>query len=266
MNLQPPNSTITTAADWDSAPWLTLVHGATHNRHYFDAQVSVLQQDFRLLLIDLPGHGDSESLPGPYGFEEYAAAVLAAMDAADVEATHYIGTHTGSVAALILATRHPERFLSMVLEGPPIPGEDLPSIVEAVDRARSVATSSGVDAARLDWFEGGGWFDNMRANPERCRATEHWELLMQFSGKPWLDTSPAQPVAPVRDRLSSIQCPVLIINGEHDVPDFTAAGEDLERLLPNVRRIRVAGTGGFPMWEDPDAVNELIRRHLPVKS
>ena len=77
-----------------------MVHGASHDQRYFSSQVQAFQQDYRLLLIDLPGHGQSASSPGPYGFEEYAMSVLAAMDAAGVDETHYLASHTGAAVAL----------------------------------------------------------------------------------------------------------------------------------------------------------------------
>ena len=240
MNLPLPHSTTITRNAPPRAPWLTMVHAATHNQGYFSAQVKAFRGSFRLLLIDLPGHGQSESLPGPFGFEEHAQNVLAAMDAAGVETTHYLGTHTGSVVGLLLCTRFPERFLSLVLEGPPIPGIDLPSVVDAMARARSTARERGVDAARAEWYERGPWFDVIRNNPERCRAKEHWAMLSAFSGKPWLDTMPARPVASVLEQLASIRCPVLIINGEHDVEDFLDAADELERR----RRRRFSHVGG----------------------
>ena len=262
MKMPPPYSTIVRITERESAPWITMVHGASHDQRYFSSQVQAFQQDYRLLLIDLPGHGQSASSPGPYGFEEYAMSVLAAMDAAGVDETHYLASHTGAAVALILASHHGQRFQSLALESAPIPGVDLPSVTEALDRARATARSAGIEAARAEWFERGRWFEIIRKNPERCRADEHRAMISEFSGRPWLDTTPAQPVAPLLDRLDSIQCPVLIINGEHDVEDFLLAAGELERRLPRVQRVTVPGAGGFPMWEDPKQVNDHIRRHL----
>src|SRR5688572_13722240 len=70
-------------------PWITMVHGMSQSRRVFSAQVGLFQKNYRLLLIDLPGHGKSSEMSGPYGPEEYAAATLAAMDAAGVEITHF---------------------------------------------------------------------------------------------------------------------------------------------------------------------------------
>ena len=239
-----------------------MVHAATHDQRYFSSQVQAFQQDFRLLLIDLPGHGHSAALPGPFGFEEYAVSVLAAMDANGVEESHYLGSHTGAAVGLMLASRQRKRFRSLTLESAPIPGLDLASVNAALKRARDTARSRGVEAARAEWFQGEGWFEIIRQNPERCRADAHWAMIAEFSGQPWLDTTPAQPVAPLLEQLSSIDCPVLIINGEHDVEDFLHAADEMQRRLPRVQRVRIPGAGGFPMWEQPQLVNKHIRRHL----
>jgi len=149
MKLQPPHSTVVDVAERDSAPWITMVHAATHDQRFFSSQVQAFQSDYRLLLIDLPGHGQSASLPGPYGFEEYAVSVLAAMDAAGVDQTHYLGSHTGAAVALILACRDGRRIQSMALESAPIPGLDLPSVIENYGRARAKRRApSGSPAAR----------------------------------------------------------------------------------------------------------------------
>jgi len=260
--MRPPHSTIVDVTERDSAPWITLVHAATHDQRFFASQVQAFQSDYRLLLIDLPGHGQSASLPGPYGFEEYAVSVLAAMDAAGVDQSHYLGSHTGAAVALILACRHRRRFRSLALESAPIPGLDLPSVIENYARARATARSRGIEAARDEWLARGPWFAIIRKHPERCRADAHRAMVSEFSARPWLDTTPARPVAPLLEQLSSIRCPVLIINGEHDVEDFLHAADELERRLLRARRVRIPGAGGFPMWEDPQPVNDHIRRHL----
>jgi pimeloyl-ACP methyl ester carboxylesterase len=262
MKLPNPHSSIVNVAEQESAPWMTMVHAASHDQRFFSAQINAFQQDYRLLLVDLPGHGKSAAMPGPYGFEEYATSVLAAMEAAGVEQTHYLGTHTGAAVGLMLAIRHRERFQSLMLESVPLPGCDLPSVVEAYQRACTTARSRGVETARAEWFERGPWFENIRKNPERCRAAEHWAMVSEFRGQPWVDATPAKSVTPLLETLAAIQCPVLIINGEHDVEDFQRAADQLEQRLARVRRVRIAGAGGFPLWEEPDAVNALIREHL----
>jgi len=245
-------------------PWLTLVHGASQDHRVFSAQIPVFEQHHRLLLVDLPGHGGSAALPGPYGFEEHALSVLAAMDAAGVGVTHYWGTHTGAAAGLLLASRHPERIASLVLEGAVIPGVALAAVAEALERARSSARNNGMETARSEWFERSEWFKVIRDNPVACRSEAHRAMIADFPGGPWMEAAAQRAVPSLVPDLPSIRQPVLLINGEHDLLDFVRVADTLEQTLPDVQRALIPQAGGFPLWEFPDRVNELVRRFLEV--
>lgn len=241
-----------------SAPWLTLVHGASQNRSVFSAQIPVFRDRYRLLLVDLAGHGASSHLMGPFGAWEYAAAVWEALVAARVDRTHFWGTHTGTSVGLLLATRHPDRFLSLVLEGAVIPGQIIPSVVDCYERAKVTARDKGIEAARTEWFERSPWFDVMRRSPELCRADAHRVMLSEFGGAPWLDIRSPQPVHLDRATLSALRTHTLLVNGEHEVPDFLPGADELGSLLVNVRRTTIADAGGFPLWEYPQRVNDEV--------
>ena len=46
------------------AAWLVMVHGMSQDRRVFASQVAAFRTDYRIVLIDLPGHGLSSGLPG----------------------------------------------------------------------------------------------------------------------------------------------------------------------------------------------------------
>jgi 3-oxoadipate enol-lactonase len=246
----------------ERAPWLVMVHGMTQNRRIFSAQVEAFKASYRILLVDLPGHGLSADLPGPYGHVELAAAVGAALDEAGVGRCHYWATHTGTSLGLLLAAERPSRFRSMVLEGAVLPGHAMPSVDAAIQRIRAVARRDGMAAACERWCAAGAWFDVMRQRPDECRAEAHWAMIAEFSGAPWLDDGEAAPVRPVDDRLPCIDCPVLLYNGEHELADFLEAAAFVAARLPNATQATIAEAGGFPGWEFPQRVNRLVGAFL----
>jgi pimeloyl-ACP methyl ester carboxylesterase len=256
----PHFETIATADE--TRPWLTLVHGASQHSGLFSAQVEDFKSDYRLLLVDLPGHGRSATHPGPYGLAEYARGVLAAIRAAGIERTHFWGTHTGAGIGLMLAAGHPALIVSLVLDGAILPGVDLPYVTARVGRAKATARDQGIEAARAEWFRESRWFDVIRERRDACRAKEHWALIAGFSGRPWLDASAPEPVPSIRPQLARIAQPVLLVNGEHDVEDFIHVADELEASLPDVRRATIPRAGGFPLWEYPAAVNALVKQFL----
>lgn len=245
-----------------SDPWIIMVHGFTHNSNYFSAQVSEFQDEFRILLIDLRGHGKSVNVSGPYGVEEYVDDIFAVLDEVGIEKAHYWGTHTGSAIGLVLTLRHPERFTSLVLEGTFLPGFSMPRTGQLINRARYLAHSEGVETALEYWFTYADWFSYMRTNPEECRAPEQRAMLFEFSGLPWLSELTPRPVTPVAEYLSDIYQPVLVYNGESDLEEFKRAALHLGANLPNVQREEISGAGGFPGWENSEVVNRLVRGFL----
>lgn len=244
------------------APWLVMVHGMSQNHRVFSAQVDAFKDRHRILLIDLPGHGLSADIPGPFDHVRLAAQVVGAMDDAGVARCDYWATHTGTSLGLLIACDQPDRFRSLILEGSVRPGHTTPSVAFEFGRACDVARSEGVAEACRRWFDEAAWFQVMRERPQECRAAAHRAIVCAFSGAPWLDDGPTATVAPIDDRLASLDVPALVYNGARDAPDFLETAEFLESRLPRVRRVTIPDAGAFPAWEFPDRVNPLVADFL----
>jgi len=243
-------------------PWLTLVHGFSQNRRYFESALPHLEGKFRLLLIDLRGHGASAGLPGPYGVGEYADDLAQVFAHEKIERTHYWATHTGTAVGLVLTRKQPELFGKLVLEGAVLPGFPMPRTAELQARAFTIARSSGVPAALEDWFDGADWFANTNEHPEETNAAGQRELVNEFSGAPWLSDLAAAPTPDVRSCLGQIGQRTLIYNGERDLEEFKQGAAILEAELVNVERLVIPGAGGFPLWESPDHVIPAVAAFL----
>ncbi|MEL6965647.1 MAG: alpha/beta hydrolase [Pseudomonadota bacterium] len=253
--------TITRAAN--HAPWITLVHGLSQDHRLFDRQVEVFQDSYHLLLIDLPGHGRSSDVPGPYGLQDYARSIEGVLGDVGALACHFWGTHIGAGAGLLLASRRPGLFRSLVLEAPVFPGRPLPAVNDLLPRISAIAKEQGMDAAREAWWQEGAWFDVMRRHPKSCRAAEQRRIIDGFQGQPWLDAGfVSQRPKAIDASLTGLKAPTMIINGEHDLPDFVAIAGQLETLMPYAERSVVKGAGGFPLWEFPDETNQIVMDFL----
>ena len=240
----------------DCKIWITMVHGMSQDHRVFDRQVAAFRDRFNLLLVDLPGHGLASEVGGPYGHDEFTRYVEAAINENGVKQTHYWGTHTGATVGLLLAARCPEVVMSLILEGPVIPGNNPPVVKKHMENARRAIRNEGVDAARSVWWSESCWFDQMRSDPVRYRANEHRAIVDVFSGKPWLDDTIPAPVD--ASLIGNIAQPTLIYNGAHDHPDFIEASDAIAEIVPQATKIQIVDAGGFPAWEQPDSVNERV--------
>lgn len=98
-----------------------LLHGYTDTSRSFlptIERLAELRPDLRLIAPDLRGHGDS-SLPDAarcaeapercFGVPDFAADLLALVDALGIERAHWVGHSLGSLIAQEIALEHPER-------------------------------------------------------------------------------------------------------------------------------------------------------------
>src|SRR5262249_34475396 len=98
----------------DGAPAVLAVHSLGTDRTMWTPLVEQLGSEYRVLRVELPGHGDSPAPGGPCSLDDIERAVLAAVGEAGVTCFHYCGVSLGGMLGLRLAARHPERVLSLV--------------------------------------------------------------------------------------------------------------------------------------------------------
>ena len=79
-----------------------------------------LAEDFTVVVMDLPGYGNSHALDGSPTLAGYADAVAANLGALGIDRCHLYGLYTGAQVALGVAIRHPERVANVVLDGLPL--------------------------------------------------------------------------------------------------------------------------------------------------
>ncbi|GAA6211165.1 2-succinyl-6-hydroxy-2,4-cyclohexadiene-1-carboxy late synthase [Hyphomicrobiales bacterium 4NK60-0047b] len=246
-----------------TSQWLIMVHGLTQNKNLFNKQIPEFKDDLNLLLIDLPGHGGSSKIKGPYGLSEYAHAIHQVIAHHNITNSIFWGTHIGAGAGLLLACQKPNLFSSLILEGPVFPGRNFPLVSKLLDKIAKVKATKGLTAAKETWWQNGPWFSIMQQKPIECRAADQLNLIEEFKGLPWLPEQKSNiKINPIETQLTKINCPTLIINGEHDVPEFIEIANELYERIPNAKQKRIAEAGGFPLWEYPKTVNEAVKTFI----
>jgi len=100
-----------------SADWIVFFHGMGGDCSIFYKQLPAFQEHYNLLLIDLPGHGQSASLNGEEPVEFSAHKVLELLEHLDIPRAHFLGVSLGTIVMQHVALLRPERVRSMVLAG-----------------------------------------------------------------------------------------------------------------------------------------------------
>jgi len=190
---------------------------------------------FRVILLDLPGHGKSDKPrhASAHRMDSYAKHVIALMDELDLDETVVGGVSLGANVSLQVAIQAPERIRGLLIEMPvlewAVPGAAmvfLPLLLGvhyAAPLVRLVASLAGrtprTRIAPLDSF-----VTTLTMQPEEAAAVLHGMLV--------------GPITPTYEERHAIEAPTLVIGHKADfIHPFTDA-DHLTRQLSNARLLQ----------------------------
>src|SRR5450432_2558370 len=93
---------------------IVFVHGWSSHLGFWREQVAVLADKARLILVDLPGHGQSDKPQTAYTMDFFAEAVLAVLLDAGVDKAIFIGHSMGGAVIARVHHRAPEKVAALV--------------------------------------------------------------------------------------------------------------------------------------------------------
>lgn len=96
---------------------IIFLHFSGANLMMWQPVVPYFQDRFRVILVDLRGHGKSYIPEGGYHMDEMACDVIGVMDHLQIDKAHIIGSSLGAEVGLSLAAKDQERVLSLILDG-----------------------------------------------------------------------------------------------------------------------------------------------------
>ena len=101
---------------------ILLLHGLGASKITWLPVLAPLAQRYRVIVPDLPGHGESDKPRNEYTPRFYARVVRHLMDALGIERAAVVGNSLGGRVALELALRSPGRVAALALLDPSVPG------------------------------------------------------------------------------------------------------------------------------------------------
>src|SRR4051794_16819244 len=97
----------------DDAPVVCITHSLASDGGSWAEQVpALLQSGFRVLRLDMRGHGGSDPVAGDYTMRALADDVASALDGLSIRQVHYIGLSIGGMIGQAFALAYGERLLS----------------------------------------------------------------------------------------------------------------------------------------------------------
>ncbi|MEM7255601.1 MAG: alpha/beta hydrolase [Pseudomonadota bacterium] len=100
----------------DPRPTLIFIHGGAAHAHWFDFVARAFVTHYRVLSLDLRGHGNSEwARDSDYRYETYANDVAQFIQALKLEEAALVGHSMGGMVSLVTASRHPRWVRRLVV-------------------------------------------------------------------------------------------------------------------------------------------------------
>jgi pimeloyl-ACP methyl ester carboxylesterase len=145
---------------WDDGserPPVMLIHGVGADGTSWDQIAAALAPEFRLLRLDLRGHGRSGHIEGALTLEDFVQDVADVLDACAVPAAHVVGFSLGGMIAQGIALQHAHRVRRLVLlsavAGRTAEERERVEARLAILREQGIAAISGASQER--WFTPG---------------------------------------------------------------------------------------------------------------
>ena len=254
-----------------TGPALVFVHGLSGSWQNWLENLVPFARDHRVIAVDLPGFGQSETPEDGVSIAGWARWLDRLCDVLEIEAATFVGNSMGGFICAELAISFPRRVERLVLvtaAGLTVEhqrDERLLRLIEATENvlqvllARTLASSEAL-ARRPRGRRALMWA--VAAHPERLSAPLVLEQLHGVGTPGFVPALDALTSYPIRERLSKILCPTLIVWGEKDRLVPLRDAYEFQRLIADSRLIVYEDTGHVPMLERPERFNRDLRTFL----
>lgn len=247
----------------ENAPVILFLHGFMGAGLDWEVVVKSLKNDFRCLLIDLPGHGNSQ--PDPDGADwrmaETAQSIVDLLDQLGVAPSFMVGYSMGGRLALYLALRYPQYFKAAVVESAS------PGLKTALERTERIQKDEGL-ARLLEETEFAEFLTNWYQLPLFQTLARHPQFPELFQRR--LNNQPANLAKSLREmgagrqpslweELATNKIPLLLVVGEKD-DKFRAIGNEIASKTPSTSTAIVEGCGHNIHFENSEKFVKSVDR------
>lgn len=250
-----------------NGPALVLLHGFTGSSDTWNFLRPSLDSHYRVVALDLPGHGRSSSPESAsrYSHERFADDLAGVLDSLDVERAAVLGYSMGGRAALRFAVAHPERTSALILES------TSPGISERAEREERAASDAvladfiereGIEAFVSRWESLPLW-ETQRALPDAGRRMLRDQRLTN-TPRGLANSLRGAGAGAGSDMLAlaeGITSPALIIAGELDTK-YVELGRRLARAIRRAQLEIIPGSGHATHLERPEAFTAAVAAFL----
>jgi pimeloyl-ACP methyl ester carboxylesterase len=243
---------------------VVLLHGGSAHAHWWDFFATAIADAYRVLAVDLRGHGESAHPAEPaYRIDDYAADLAGLIDALGLPRVDLIGHSLGAMVAAAYAGGAGSRLNSLVVVDSQLkisaagsrylvrlrnfPQPVYRDYDQAIQRFRLLPTRTQADDRVLAHVAAHG----LRALPDG-----RWTLKFDREALAHLAPRDLTPV------LRALDCPILLVRGSESSLLSSGALAALRDGAPHAEVAEIPGAHHHVMLDNPAAFGDVVRTFL----
>ncbi len=236
---------------------LLFVHGWSCDSSYWREQAPVFEKKYKVITMDLAGHGDSGQSRKIYSVENFAQDVKAVMEATDAKNVIVIGHSFGGEIAATAAMLEPNRVIGII-------GVDTLQNVEEWYSREEASRLIGIDGFKKDFKPAVKAFVEQMMVKDVNQALLKWIIDDMSSAPPEAAISALEEyTGTIADRkmlsvFKEVKAPVRCINADQ----WPTNPEANRRHMSSFDFKIMKGVGHFPMLERPEEFNKLLEESI----
>jgi pimeloyl-ACP methyl ester carboxylesterase len=244
---------------------LVLIHGYTDNARDWVPMLPYLSKGYRLILVDIRGHGQSSKPECCYSRLDFAYDIKLLLDALGIDKADIVGHSLGSIIAQTFAEYWPERTSHVVLIAstgglPPGAANKKPQFDFAAEIRKLKEPIEPDSPFMIAWWDSPTPVDSDFIRRQRQDAAgiplRVWLAVLDQG------LSADNSYADLQRTLPRLQAPTLLIWGSKDPIMEEPVRQTLRKALPSARVRIFPGLGHNPFWEDPRGVADVVNTFL----
>jgi 3-oxoadipate enol-lactonase len=237
----------------EHGPWVTCLHSLATNLHLWDREAALLGRYFRVLRLDMRGHGQSSCTDAPFTVEDLGDDVVRTWDELGIARSAVLGLSIGGMVALVLGLDVPSRVSCLVAADCRADAPE--SFVAMWTQRKQLAQCEGMASVAAVTLP--TWFTpaTLTQQPPILMAVE--KMIGATSVAGYLGAAGALQKLAVRERLPAMTRPTLFLVGAEDGIHPQAMAE-MQACTPGSILTVLPEASHLSNLEQPDAFVDAI--------
>lgn len=226
--------------------------------------VDLFADEYRVITYDHRGQGQSARNTKKSDLVTSTKDAAALIEYLHAEPCHFVGNCLGAFVGLNLAVQRPDLLKSCTLMGAVpegSPSREMKDMDQYLDGLKKEGPRLGMQSLVNKVFGA-----SFRASVDPLIIERREKIIQHFKDISIDELENARQVfhrqTISKEELQKIECPVLIIAGDEDTPDFLASYKRLGLMIPHVNYKTIHHAGYSLVVEQPYEVAHLVRDHI----